>query len=120
MRVYERIKEVKKDSWMYGGTKKRHGEPEQLLSTGSATWWLRATMEWRGMRGRRQRGSAEAVAGLPGDAWNGAGAGAGLGWRSNDDQRRCCCGSRENRGGRKGKKHPRVLSTIIGTIGTSL
>jgi hypothetical protein len=88
---------------MCSGTKKRHGEPEQLLSTGGATWWLRATAERRGMRGRRQRGSAEAVAGLPGDAWSGAGVGVGLERCGNSDQQRCCCGSRENRGGRKGK-----------------
>jgi hypothetical protein len=54
------------------------------------------------MRGRRQRGGAEAVAGLPGDAWSGARAGAGLGRRGNGGQQRRCCGGRENRGGRKG------------------
>jgi hypothetical protein len=83
MRAYERIKEVEKDSWMCGRTKKSHGEPEQQLSTGGAMWRLRATAERRGMRGRRQRGGAEAVVELPGDAWSGAGAGAGLERRNN-------------------------------------
>jgi hypothetical protein len=62
----------------------------------------RAAVEQRGMRGRRQRGCAEAVAGLPGDAWSGAGVGIGLGWCGNGGHRRRCCGGRENRGGRKG------------------
>jgi hypothetical protein len=54
------------------------GEPEQRLSTGGARWQFQAMAERRGMRGRRQWGGAEAVAGLAGDAWSGTGAGAGL------------------------------------------
>jgi hypothetical protein len=106
----ERIKEVEKDSWMCGGAKKRHGEPEQLLSTCGATWQLRATAERRGARGNGQREGAEAVAELPGDAWSGAEAGASLRWRSNGGQRRRCCGGRGNRGGRIRRGDPRVLS----------
>jgi hypothetical protein len=68
---------------------------KQLL----AAW---AAAERRGLRGRGQRGGAEAVAELPGDAWSGAGARAGLGRHGNGVQRRRYCGGRENRGGRKG------------------
>jgi hypothetical protein len=105
---------------MCGRAKKRHGEPEQLLSTGGATWRLRVAAERRGARGRRQRGGAEAVAELPGDAWSSAEAGAGLRRRGNGGQRRRCCGGRGNRGGRKRRGDPRVLSAIIGTTETSL
>jgi hypothetical protein len=61
-----------------------------------------------------------AVVGLPGDAWSGAGAGAGLGRHGNGGQRRHYCDGRENRGRRKGRGDPRVLSAIIGTTGTSM
>jgi hypothetical protein len=105
---------------MCGGTKKRHGEPEQLLSTGGAMWLLRVVAERRGVRGRRQREGAKAVAELPGDAWSGAEARAGLERCGNGGQRRCCCGGRGNRGGRKRRGDPRVLSAITGTTGTSL
>jgi hypothetical protein len=86
MRSRERIKVVEGGSWTCGGAKKRHGEPEQLLSTGGVTWRLRIAAERRGARGRRQLGGAEAVAKLPGDAWSGAEAGAGLGRRGNSGQ----------------------------------
>jgi hypothetical protein len=46
----------------------------------------RAAAEWRGVRGRGQRGGTEAVAELPGDACSGPGAGAGLGQRGNGGQ----------------------------------
>jgi hypothetical protein len=95
MRPRKWIKEVEKDSWMCGGAKKRHGEPEQRLSTGGATWRLRAIAERHGARGNGQRGGAEVVVELPGDAWSGAGAGAGLGQRGNGGQRWRCCGGRE-------------------------
>jgi hypothetical protein len=39
----------------------------------------RAAAERCGMRGRGQQGGAKAVAEPPGDAWSGAGVGAGLG-----------------------------------------
>jgi hypothetical protein len=65
------------------GAKKRHGEPEQMLSTGGATWWLRVAAERRGAHGRRQQGGTEAMAELPSDAWSGAEARAGLGWHGN-------------------------------------
>jgi hypothetical protein len=120
MRSQEWIKEVKKDSWTCGGAKKRHGGSEQLLSTGGATWWLWATAERRGARGNGQRGGAEAVAELPGDAWSGVEAGASLGWGGNGSRRRRCCGGRANRGGTKMRGDPRVLSAITGTTGTSL
>jgi hypothetical protein len=80
----------------------------------------RAVVERRGVRGRGQWGGAEAVAKLLGDTWSGAGAGASFGRRSNGDQRRRCCGGRENRGGRKRRGDPRVLSAIIGITGTLL
>jgi hypothetical protein len=83
MQSHERIKVVEGGSWTFGGAKKRHGEPEQLLSTGGATWRLRVAVEWRGARGRRERGGAEAVAELPGDAWSGAEAGPSLQQRGN-------------------------------------
>jgi hypothetical protein len=54
--------------------------------------------EQRGMRRRGQRGGVEAVVELPGDAWSGTGAGTSLVQRGNGDQRRRCCGGRENRG----------------------
>jgi hypothetical protein len=116
----EQIKVVEGVSWTCGRAKKRHGELEQLLSTGGATWRLRVAAEQRGTCGRRQRGGAEAVAKLPGDAWSGAEAGASLGRRGNSGQQWRCCGGRGNKGGRKGRVDPRVLSLITGTTGTSL
>jgi hypothetical protein len=103
MWAYERIKEVEKDSWTCGGTKKRHGEPEQLLSTGGATWRLRATAERRGVRGNEQWGGAEAVVELPGNAWSGARVGAGLGRRGNGGHRWRCYGCREKQRKEKGE-----------------
>jgi hypothetical protein len=78
-------------------------------------WQLQVAAERCCARGRRQREGSEAVAELPSDAWSGAGAGAGLGQRGNSGQRR----QRKQRM-KKGEKHPRVLSAIIGIIGTSL
>jgi hypothetical protein len=83
MRTHERIKEVEKDSWTCGGTKKRHGRDGVAAVDWRRDVRFRATAERRGMRGRRQRGGAEAVAKILGDAWSGAGAGAGLGRRGN-------------------------------------
>jgi hypothetical protein len=54
------------------------------------------------MRGRKQRGGAEAVPELPGDAWSGAGAGAGLGQRGNGGQRWCCCAAERTEEGEGG------------------
>jgi hypothetical protein len=54
------------------------------------------------MRGRRQREGAEAVPELPGDAWSGAGAGAGLRWRGNSSQQRCCCAAERTEEGEGG------------------
>jgi hypothetical protein len=120
MRSRERIKVVEGGSWTCDGAKKRHGEPEQLLSTGGATWRLRVAAERRGVRGRRQWEGAEAVAELPCDTWSSAEAGAGLERRGNSGQQWRCCGGRGNRGGRKRRGDPRVLSAIRGTTGTSL
>jgi hypothetical protein len=50
----------------------RHGGRRQAVLA------ARAAAERRGSRGRRQQGSAEAVAVLPGDTWSGAGARASL------------------------------------------
>jgi hypothetical protein len=71
------------------------------------------------MRGRRQRGGAEAVPELPGDAWRGAGVGASLGRRGNSGQRRRCYAAERTEEGETGED-PRVLSAITGTTGTSL
>jgi hypothetical protein len=38
MRSHESVNEVKEDSWTCCTNKKRHGELEQLLATGGATW----------------------------------------------------------------------------------
>jgi hypothetical protein len=78
------------------------GESEKLLSIGGTTWRLRATAERRGMRGRRQREGAEAVPELLGDAWSGAGAGAGLGRRGNGGQWWHCCAVERTEEGERG------------------
>jgi hypothetical protein len=75
--------------------------------------------ERRGMHGIRQREGAEAVPELPGDAWSGTGAGAGLGRRGNGSQRRRCCAAERTKEG-EGGGDPWVLSAVTGTTRTSL
>jgi hypothetical protein len=96
------------------------GEVHGTAVDGKQLLAARSVAERHGARVNGQRGGAEAVAELPGDAWSSAGAGAGLGQCGNNGQRRRCCGGRGSRGGRKRRGDPRVLSAITGTTGNSL